>query len=207
MVLEEYLLCDQKRVAGLDEAGRGCLAGPVTAAAVILPPKFNHPLLNDSKKMGVEEREDLRIIIEEEALAWAVAFVSPARIDQINILWASIEAMHLALDQLSLSPQHLLVDGNRFRPYKEIPFECVVRGDGKFTSIAAASVLAKTHRDAYMIHRHDSYPMYGWKSNKGYPTREHREGIRIHGPCKLHRQSFKLIPEEQLSFWSGSDEY
>lgn len=201
MGLEEYSLCDQKRVAGLDEAGRGCLAGPVTAAAVILPRGFNHPMLNDSKKMGPEEREELRIIIEREAMAWAVAFVSPERIDEINILWASIEAMHLALDQLSLLPHHLLVDGNRFRPYRDIPFECIVQGDGKFTSIAAASVLAKTHRDAYMIRRHDAYPVYDWKSNKGYPTRAHREGIRRHGPCKLHRRSFKLIPEEQLSFW------
>lgn len=204
MGLEEYVLCDQKRVAGLDEAGRGCLAGPVTAAAVILPPGFNHTLLNDSKKMGSEERDELRIIIEREAMAWAVAFVSPERIDEINILWASIEAMHLALDQLSLLPHHLLVDGNRFCPYRDIPFECIVQGDGKFTSIAAASVLAKTHRDAYMVRRHDAYPVYGWKSNKGYPTRAHREGILRHGPCKLHRRSFKLIPEEQLSFWEVS---
>lgn len=204
MGLEEYLQCGGKIVAGLDEAGRGCLAGPVTAAAVILPSGYSHPLLDDSKKMDAEDREEVRQVIEKDALAWAVAFVPPERIDEINILWASIEAMHRALDQLTLRPGYLLVDGNRFLPYQEIPFECVVGGDGKFTSIAAASVLAKTHRDEYMIRQHERFPMYGWNTNKGYPTVAHREGIRLHGPCKLHRQSFKLVQEKQLAFWSRS---
>lgn len=204
MGLEEYLQCGEKIVAGLDEAGRGCLAGPVTAAAVILPSGYSHPLLDDSKKMDAEDREEVRQVIEKDALAWAVAFVPPERIDEINILWASIEAMHRALDQLTLRPGYLLVDGNRFLPYQEIPFECVVGGDGKFTSIAAASVLAKTHRDEYMIRQHERFPMYGWNTNKGYPTVAHREGIRLHGPCKLHRQSFKLVQEKQLAFWSRS---
>jgi|SRR5690625_116702 len=204
MGLEEYLQCGKKIVAGLDEAGRGCLAGPVTAAAVVLPPEFSHPMLDDSKKMDADDREEVRQIIEKEAVAWAVAFVPSERIDEINILWASIEAMHRALDQLTLRPGYLLVDGNRFLPYQEIPFECVVGGDGKFTSIAAASVLAKTHRDEYMIRQHERFPMYGWNTNKGYPTVAHREGIRLHGPCKLHRQSFKLVQEKQLAFWSRS---
>lgn len=204
MGLEEYLQCGGKIVAGLDEAGRGCLAGPVTAAAVILPSGYSHPLLDDSKKMDAEDREEVRQVIEKDALAWAVAFVPPERIDEINILWASIEAMHLALDQLELRPEHLLVDGNRFLPYQDIPFECIVGGDGKFTSIAAASVLAKTHRDEYMIRQHEIFPVYGWNTNKGYPTAAHREGIRLHGPCSLHRQSFKLVREKQLAFWSKS---
>lgn len=204
MGLEEYLQCGEKIVAGLDEAGRGCLAGPVTAAAVILPSGYSHPLLDDSKKMDAEDREEVRQVIEKDALAWAVAFVPPERIDEINILWASIEAMHLALDQLELRPEHLLVDGNRFLPYQDIPFECIVGGDGKFTSIAAASVLAKTHRDEYMIRQHEIFPVYGWNTNKGYPTAAHREGIRLHGPCSLHRQSFKLVREKQLAFWSKS---
>lgn len=204
MGLEEYLQCGGKIVAGLDEAGRGCLAGPVTAAAVILPSGYSHPLLDDSKKMDAEDREEVRQVIEKDALAWAVAFVPPERIDEINILWASIEAMHLALDQLELRPEHLLVDGNRFLPYQDIPFECIIGGDGKFTSIAAASVLAKTHRDEYMIRQHEIFPVYGWNTNKGYPTAAHREGIRLHGPCSLHRQSFKLVREKQLAFWSKS---
>lgn len=204
MGLEEYLQCGEKIVAGLDEAGRGCLAGPVTAAAVILPSGYSHPLLDDSKKMDAEDREEVRQVIEKDALAWAVAFVPPERIDEINILWASIEAMHLALDQLELRPEHLLVDGNRFLPYQDIPFECIIGGDGKFTSIAAASVLAKTHRDEYMIRQHEIFPVYGWNTNKGYPTAAHREGIRLHGPCSLHRQSFKLVREKQLAFWSKS---
>ncbi|MEY3368363.1 MAG: hypothetical protein RI973_1518 [Bacteroidota bacterium] len=180
--------------AGCDEAGRGCLAGPVFAAAVILPPDFECPQLNDSKQLSEAQRTALRPVIERGALAWAVARVDPPEIDQINILAASIRAMHLAVGQLQLRPTSLLIDGNRFKPYPGIPHHCVIRGDGKFRSIAAASILAKTWRDAYMEDLARDYPRYGWGQNKGYPTASHREAIRLHGPTPLHRMSFRLLP-------------
>jgi ribonuclease HII len=178
--------------AGCDEAGRGCLAGPVTAAAVVLPQGFNHPLLNDSKKLTHQQRGILRLIIEKEALCWAVAMVDNHEIDAINILRASIKAMHLALDQLSTTPTLLLIDGNRFNKYRNIPHLCIVKGDGKYQSIAAASILAKTHRDEFMEQAHTQYPLYGWNQNKGYPTILHRQGITRHGLSPLHRRSFRL---------------
>lgn len=182
--------------AGTDEAGRGCLAGPVTAAAVILPPGFSNPLLNDSKQLSEIRRTLLRPIIEKEALAYGVAQLGPVRIDEVNILSASIQAMHLALDDLELTPEFIIVDGNRFKNYKKIPHNCIVKGDSKYMSIAAASVLAKTYRDAYMETLHLEYPMYNWKKNKGYPTREHREAIAKYGITKYHRKSFRLLPEQ-----------
>ncbi|WP_010665583.1 ribonuclease HII [Marinilabilia salmonicolor] len=185
-------------VAGCDEAGRGCLAGPVTAAAVILPEDFDHPLLNDSKQISEKKRDILRQIIEDEALAWAVAMVHNEEIDQINILNASIRAMHLAVDQLSPAPESLLIDGNRFHKYKEIPHQCIVKGDSIYRCIAAASILAKTHRDAYMLQQHEKHPFYAWDKNKGYPTKAHRSGIETHGPSPIHRLSFKLT-EQQIS--------
>lgn len=185
--------------AGCDEAGRGCLAGPVFAAAVILPPDFEHPLLNDSKQTSESQREILREVIERDSVAWAVAAVTPAEIDRINILKASFVAMHRALDQLTQQPGHILVDGNRFYPYRQLSHTCIVKGDGKMASIAAASILAKTHRDAWMLQLHAAFPQYDWHSNKGYPTQAHREAIRRHGPCEHHRQSFQLLPPgEQL---------
>lgn len=180
--------------AGLDEAGRGCYAGPVFAAAVILPPNFYHPLLNDSKKLTEKNRAILKPIIEKEALAWAVASVSHIEIDEINILQASIKAMHLAVDALKKKPKYLIVDGNRFKPYKKLPHTCIVKGDGKYASIAAASILAKTHRDAYLDKLHKAYPMYGWNKNKGYGTAVHRAAIEVHGLCELHRKSFAILP-------------
>ncbi len=183
--------------AGCDEAGRGCLAGPVFAAAVVLPPDFEHPLLNDSKQMSEGQRDQLRIVIERESLAWAVASVSPAEIDRINILKASFVAMHRALDQLTQRPSHILVDGNRFYRYQNVPHTCIVKGDGKFAAIAAASVLAKTHRDAHMLQLHAEYPAYDWHSNKGYPTLAHREAIRQHGSTLHHRQTFQLLPARE----------
>ncbi|MBE6205920.1 MAG: ribonuclease HII [Rikenellaceae bacterium] len=176
--------------AGCDEAGRGCLAGSVFAAAVILPPDFHHPLLNDSKQMSERQRNLLRGIIEQEALAWSVQEVTAARIDEINILNASIEGMNLAVEALSLRAEFLAIDGNRFRSQLGIPFQCVVKGDGKYANIAAASVLAKTHRDEYMMRLHEEYPHYNWKSNKGYPTRDHRLAIREYGLSPYHRLSF-----------------
>ena len=176
--------------AGCDEAGRGCLAGSVFAAAVILPPDFHHPLLNDSKQMSERQRNLLRDIIEQEALAWSVQEVTAARIDEINILNASIEGMNLAVEALSLRAEFLAIDGNRFRSQLGIPFQCVVKGDGKYANIAAASVLAKTHRDEYMMRLHEEYPHYNWKSNKGYPTRDHRLAIREYGLSPYHRLSF-----------------
>ncbi len=184
--------------AGCDEAGRGCLAGPVFAAAVILPPDFSSELLNDSKKMSEKQRYEIRPLIEEKALAWAVAMYDHEEIDQVNILNASIFSMHRALDQLQLRPQHIIVDGNRFKPYQKIAHTCVVKGDGKYLSIAAASVLAKTYRDDYMLELHRHYPNYGWDQNKGYPTRFHRDALLAHGISPFHRRSFKLF-EEQLS--------
>lgn len=176
--------------AGCDEAGRGCLAGSVFAAAVILPPDFSHPLLNDSKQMSAKNRDTLRKIIELEAVAWSVQEISAARIDDINILNASIEGMNLAVANLDVKPQFIAVDGNRFRSSLGIPFACVVKGDGRFANIAAASVLAKTHRDEYMQRLAEEFPMYGWAKNKGYPTREHRLAIRKYGLSPHHRVTF-----------------
>lgn len=176
--------------AGCDEAGRGCLAGAVFAAAVILPPDFHDPLLNDSKQMTERNRDRLRIVIEREAVAWAVAEVSAARIDEINILNASFEGMSLAVERLSTRPGFLAIDGNRFRTRVDIPYRCIVKGDGKYADIAAASVLAKTHRDEYMRRLAVEYPQYGWERNKGYPTRDHRLAIREHGLSPYHRLTF-----------------
>lgn len=178
--------------AGCDEAGRGCLAGPVFAAAVILPDTFSNDLLNDSKQLSEKQRDKLRPVIEQEALAWAVASADNQEIDEINILNASILAMHRALDQLTIRPQHIIVDGNRFKKYGDIPHLCIVKGDGKYLSIAAASILAKTYRDAYMKNLHARFPVYNWQQNKGYPTLEHREKIRQHGITDFHRKSFNL---------------
>ncbi|MGB0256907.1 MAG: ribonuclease HII [Flavobacteriaceae bacterium] len=182
--------------AGTDEAGRGCLAGPVTAAAVILPASFTSDQLNDSKKLSLKVRLALKEKIESEAVAFAVAHVFPEEIDQINILNASIKAMHLALGQLQTVPEHILVDGNRFYPYADIPHQCMIKGDGRFLNIAAASVLAKTARDSYMTNLHKEYPAYQWDKNKGYPTRAHREAIQKWGPNPHHRKSFRLLPEQ-----------
>jgi ribonuclease HII len=188
-----------RREAGCDEAGRGCLAGPVVAAAVILPDDFQHPLLNDSKQLTEKQRIALRVVIEREALAWAVARVEAPEIDQINILNASFAAMHRALDQLSIPPDFLLIDGNRFKKYGDIPHLCVVKGDGKYASIAAASVLAKTYRDEIMEALDQQFPQYKWAKNKGYPTPVHRAAIAEFGSTEWHRQSFRLLPEgEQL---------
>ncbi|SFW76781.1 RNase HII [Sinomicrobium oceani] len=182
--------------AGTDEAGRGCLAGPVTAAAVILPEIFDNDILNDSKQLSVKNRDLLRPVLEKEAICFGVCHVAEAEIDEINILNASIAGMHRAIDQLSVTPEYILVDGNRFKPYGKIPHECIVKGDSKYMSIAAASILAKTYRDAYMEKIHEEYPMYNWKKNKGYPTREHREAILQYGTTKYHRKSFRLLPEQ-----------
>lgn len=176
--------------AGCDEAGRGCLAGSVFAAAVILPPDFHHPLLNDSKQMTERQRNLLREVIEREAVAWAVAEVTAARIDEINILRASIEGMNIAAQNLRVAAEFLAIDGNRFVSHCGLPYQCVIKGDGKYADIAAASVLAKTHRDEYMMHLHEEYPQYGWDRNKGYPTKEHRLAIREHGLTPYHRLSF-----------------
>ncbi len=183
--------------AGTDEAGRGCLAGPVTAAAVILPKKFRNTMLNDSKQLSEKKRELLAPIIEEQAVAFGVSYIYPDVIDEINILNASILGMHKAIDQLATIPEFIIVDGNKFKPYNEIEHECIIKGDGKYLSIAAASVLAKTYRDAYMEKIHEEFPMYNWKQNKGYPTKEHRAAILKYGSTKYHRKSFKLL-EDQL---------
>lgn len=185
--------------AGTDEAGRGCLAGPVTAAAVILPESFELPYLNDSKKLTDSQRYTLRPMIEAQALSFAVAHVFQGEIDEINILNASIKAMHLALDKLNLKPAFIAVDGNRFKTYKNIPHECVIKGDGKYLNIAAASVLAKTYRDDFMKELDLKHPQYQWKKNKGYPTSAHREGIQKYGITEYHRTSFQLLPK-QLKF-------
>ncbi|KQC31800.1 ribonuclease HII [Flagellimonas eckloniae] len=182
--------------AGTDEAGRGCLAGPVTAAAIILPPDFENTLLNDSKQLSEKKREFLKPLLEKEALSFSVRHVFQEEIDTINILNASILAMHKALDGLLNTPSFILVDGNRFKPYPSISHECIIKGDGKFMSIAAASVLAKTYRDEYMARIHEEFPMYNWKKNKGYPTKEHREAIRTYGLTKYHRKSFRQLPEQ-----------
>lgn len=179
--------------AGIDEAGRGCFAGPVYAAAVIFPKEFSHPILNDSKQLTREQREMLRPIIEKECISYAVASVDNNEIDKINILQASFKAMHLALNKLKSSPELLLIDGNRFKKYKSIPHKCLIKGDGMYSSIAAASVLAKTYRDEYMIKLHKKHKMYSWENNKGYGTREHRNAIERHGTCKYHRRSFNIM--------------
>ena len=186
--------------AGCDEAGRGCLAGAVFASAVILPPDFICEELNDSKQLSEKQRNELRLFIEKEAMVWAVGFVYSEEIDKINILNASFLAMHRALDKLSVRPQHLLIDGNRFKKYKDIPHTTIVKGDGKYLSIAAASVLAKTHRDEYMMRLHEEFPCYDWNNNKGYPTKKHRKAIKDFGATAYHRMSFTLLPDErQLS--------
>lgn len=178
---------------GCDEAGRGCLAGPVVAAAVILPLDFQNELLNDSKQLSEKQRNELRIVVENEALAWAVASVDNQEIDKINILQASILAMHRAIKKLSIRPKFILVDGNKFKTYEDIPYQTIVKGDGKYLSIAAASVLAKTHRDEMMRHLHQEYPDYGWDQNKAYPTKQHRAAITEFGVTKYHRKSFRLL--------------
>ena len=186
--------------AGCDEAGRGCLAGSVYAAAVLLPPGYDNPDLNDSKKLTAARRNALRRQIERDALAWAVGIVTPEEIDSINILRASFLAMHRALDQLAVRPQAVIVDGNRFVPYQNLPYATIVKGDGKYQAIAAASILAKTYRDDYMDALAEEYPFYDWKSNKGYPTKAHREGIRQHGISPYHRKSYNLLGDGQLFF-------
>lgn len=185
--------------AGCDEAGRGCLAGAVYAAAVILPPDFKDERLNDSKQLTEKQRYALRVVIEREAVAWAIGIVSPEEIDQINILNASFLAMHRAVDQLKVRPEHLLIDGNRFNPYPDVPHTTIVKGDGKYLPIAAASILAKTYRDDYMNRLDTEYPAYDWKHNKGYPTKKHREAIALHGTTPYHRMSFNLVGNTQLT--------
>ena len=182
--------------AGTDEAGRGCLSGPVVAAAIILPQNFSHPLLNDSKQLSEKKRNLLRPIIEKESVAFAVSFVWPEEIDRINILQSSIKAMHKSIIELRQQPEFIIVDGNKFNPFHNIPHQTIVKGDSKYLSIAAASVLAKTYRDKYMEKIHEEFPVYNWKQNKGYPTKEHREAIRNFGATKYHRKSFKLLPEQ-----------
>lgn len=182
--------------AGTDEVGRGCLSGPVVAAAVILPAGFTHPFLNDSKQLSEKKREEVRPFIEEHALAFGVSFVWQQEVDEINVLQASITAMHRAIAALSILPEFIIVDGNKFRNYKEIPHETIVKGDAKYLSIAAASVLAKTYRDDYMAKIHKEFPMYNWARNKGYPTKEHRNAIREFGATDHHRKTFRLLPEQ-----------
>ena len=184
--------------AGCDEAGRGCLAGPVYAAAVILPSTFNNELLNDSKKLSQKQRDELRLVIEKEAVSWAVGIVSVREIEKINILKASFLAMHRAIARLKVTPEFLLIDGNRFTPYKTIPYQTLVKGDATYLSIAAASILAKTHRDQYMRKLGEEFPMYEWHSNKGYPTKRHRAAIQEFGPCIHHRNTFNLLGSKQL---------
>lgn len=191
--------------AGCDEAGRGCLAGSVYAAAVILPPDYTNEQLNDSKQLTARKRYALRKEIEKDAVAFAVGIVTPDEIDKINILNASILAMHRALDGLTLRPEFVIVDGNRFKPYANLPHQTIVKGDGKYLSIAAASVLAKTYRDDYMCRLHEEYPHYGWDHNAGYPTREHREGIRLHGLTPYHRRSFNQLGDGQLSLFPDEE--
>lgn len=186
--------------AGCDEAGRGCLAGSVYAAAVIFPADYKNADLNDSKQLTEKRRNELREVIERDAVAWAVGIVTPEEIDKINILNASILAMHRALDQLAVRPEAVIVDGNRFKPYNRLPYTTIIKGDGKYLSIAAASILAKTYRDDYMNELADRYPQYDWRSNKGYPTKKHREAIRTYGITPFHRKSYNLLGDTQLSF-------
>jgi ribonuclease HII len=195
-MLKAFLM-DRVVEAGCDEAGRGCLAGPVVAAAVILPRSFQNSLLNDSKKLKAKDREALRTLIEKEAIAYAIAFVDNEKIDEINILKASILAMHLALDQLTIRPEHVIIDGNRFYKYQNIPYQTIVKGDGKYASIAAASILAKTYRDDYMLKAHQEYPVYSWNRNMAYATKLHREAIAEHGVTSLHRRSFRLLADKE----------
>lgn len=201
MLLSKYY--EGKIEAGCDEAGRGCLAGSVYAAAVILPEGYQNELLNDSKQLSEKKRYQLREIIERDAVAWAVGIVTPEEIDQINILNASILAMHRALDQLKVRPEAIIVDGNRFKPYQELPHTTIVKGDGKYLAIAAASILAKTYRDDYMNQLAEEYPQYDWRSNKGYPTKKHREAIRQFGVTPYHRKSYNLLGDGQLSLDFG----
>ncbi len=182
--------------AGTDEAGRGCLSGPVVAAAVILPENFHHDLLNDSKQISEKKRLELRPYIEKHALAFGVSFIHHQEVDELNVLQASITGMHRSIEQLSTQPEFIIVDGNKFKPFKDISYETIVKGDAKFMSIAAASVLAKTYRDEYMEKIHQEFPQYNWKKNKGYPTKEHREAIRKFGITPYHRKTFKLLPEQ-----------
>ena len=189
--------------AGCDEAGRGCLAGSVYAAAVILPEDYQNELLNDSKQLTEKKRYELREIIERDAVAWAVGIVTPEEIDKVNILNASILAMHRALDQLKVRPEAIIVDGNRFKPYQKLPHTTIVKGDGKYLSIAAASILAKTYRDDYMNQLAEEYPQYDWRSNKGYPTKKHREAIKQFGITPYHRKSYNLLGDGQLSLDFG----
>jgi ribonuclease HII len=194
MLINSYL--KNKLECGTDEAGRGCLAGPVTAAAVILSRRFKSAILNDSKTVKVSQRLILRKLIEEKAICFSVTHLDNEKVDEINILNASILAMHHCIDKMKTRPEHILVDGNRFKPYQDIPHLCVIKGDGKYLNIAAASILAKTYRDAYMEKIHEEFPMYNWKKNKGYPTAEHREAIKKYGITKYHRKSFRLLPEQ-----------
>ncbi len=196
----ELSFSKNKTEAGCDEAGRGSLAGPVHAAAVILPKDFKNDLLNDSKKLKEKDRDALRLVVEKEALAWAVGIVDHKEIDEINILNASYLAMHRAIEKLSITPELLLIDGNRFTNYMSIPHECIIKGDGKFMSIAAASILAKTHRDEYMKSLHEKYPLYNWKQNKGYPTVAHRRAITQYGVTPHHRLSFNLNEQMKIEF-------
>jgi ribonuclease HII len=186
--------------AGCDEAGRGCLAGPVFAAAVILPKRFSHPVLNDSKQLSEKQRNELRTIIEAEAISYAVASIDNEEIDHINILRASFKAMHLAVEQLKEKTQLLLIDGNRFIKYKKIPHRCIIKGDAIYASIAAASILAKTYRDEFMLKLHEEFPCYSWHTNKGYGTEEHRKAIEQYGLCRYHRKSFRLLPDSPILF-------
>lgn len=194
-MLQPYYL-KSKIEAGLDEAGRGCYAGPVFAAAVILPKDFQHPLLNDSKQLSEKQRDLLRPVIEKESISFAVSSVDNDEIDAINILQASFKAMHQAIESLKVKPQQLLIDGNRFKPYKSVKHECFVKGDGIYASIAAASVLAKTYRDEYMLQLHEEFPYYAWNNNKGYGTAAHRAAIEQHGLCRYHRKSFNIVPAQ-----------
>lgn len=189
---------ENKVICGIDEAGRGCIAGPVVAAAVILPDDFSHPLLNDSKKLSEEQRNLLRPLIESAAIAFGVGIVDNQIVDEINILQATYRAMHLATDRLKVLPDLLLIDGNRFRPYKNIAHKTIIKGDGKYMQIAAASVLAKTYRDEMMERLHLEFPAYNWQKNKGYPTIEHRKAVKEYGSCIYHRQTFRLLKDEQL---------
>lgn len=182
--------------AGTDEAGRGCLSGPVVAAAVILPEDFQHDLLNDSKQLSEKKRQELRPFIEEHALSFSVSFIHQEEVDELNVLQASITGMHRSIEQLHIQPEYIIVDGNKFKPYKDIPHQTIVKGDAKFMSIAAASVLAKTYRDEFMEKIHKEFPQYNWQKNKGYPTQEHRNAIREFGATPYHRKSFKLLPEQ-----------
>lgn len=182
--------------AGTDEAGRGCLSGPVVAAAVILPPDFHHEFLNDSKQISEAKRRILRPIIEAQAVAFGVSFIHNEEVDELNVLQASLTGMHRSIDQLSVVPEFIIVDGNKFKPYHEVPYKTIVKGDAKFKSIAAASVLAKTYRDEFMERIHEEFPVYNWKKNKGYPTQEHRSAITASGATKYHRMSFKLLPTQ-----------